>query len=181
MSKINAAGILFQYKDKFLLLHRTKDEEWGLPGGHMDEGESPLHAAIRETFEECGMKVTGDMKELGNYDNFMVYHGIADKMFTPSLNSEHDKFIWTTPADAPSNLHGCMDEILKQQFTDSSPTKVLRRNKNGDLQLLQDSDGSYRVLMTGRVSGRSLSSQHYDTDERREAERRYEQLLKDHP
>jgi 8-oxo-dGTP pyrophosphatase MutT (NUDIX family)/GNAT superfamily N-acetyltransferase len=34
---------------------RRKDGKWALPGGHIDRGELPEHAAIRELYEESGI------------------------------------------------------------------------------------------------------------------------------
>ena len=53
-------GITILYKDKILLCHPTNARWWGtytIPKGHSDEGESPKKAAIRETFEEIGIKI----------------------------------------------------------------------------------------------------------------------------
>ena len=46
--------------DRFLLLKRKKDPNQGKftpVGGKIDPHESPLHAAVRETFEETGIRV----------------------------------------------------------------------------------------------------------------------------
>ena len=43
-----------------------KDYEWGLPGGAIDEGETPEKAAIRELEEETGIKVS-HLKKLGQF------------------------------------------------------------------------------------------------------------------
>ena len=40
-----------------LLTKREDFEVWCLPGGAVDEGESPAHAAVREAFEETGLQV----------------------------------------------------------------------------------------------------------------------------
>lgn len=42
---------------KFLLVKRTDFEVWGLPGGYVDPGESLAEAAIREAYEETGLKI----------------------------------------------------------------------------------------------------------------------------
>lgn len=42
-----------------LLLVRGKRGRWSTPGGHLDFGESPEQAAVRETWEETGIRIRG--------------------------------------------------------------------------------------------------------------------------
>lgn len=56
-----AAGIAILWGTKILLIHPT-NSSWqkrtiGIPKGGIDPGESVLDAAIRETFEETGIKI----------------------------------------------------------------------------------------------------------------------------
>jgi len=55
---IEVAGCYCEYEDKILLLKRTphkhQGDTWGIPGGKLDEGETPQIAVIREVFEEVG-------------------------------------------------------------------------------------------------------------------------------
>jgi 8-oxo-dGTP diphosphatase len=44
--------------DHFLLIHRTKTDDWVLPGGTPRRGESMTSCARRETREETGLAVT---------------------------------------------------------------------------------------------------------------------------
>jgi 8-oxo-dGTP pyrophosphatase MutT (NUDIX family) len=46
---------------EILLIHRTDNDNWALPGGALDLGESLLETAVRETEEETGTRaeVTG--------------------------------------------------------------------------------------------------------------------------
>jgi ADP-ribose pyrophosphatase YjhB (NUDIX family) len=43
--------------DEVLLIQREDFEVWGLPGGEVDDGESLAQAAIREAYEETGLKI----------------------------------------------------------------------------------------------------------------------------
>lgn len=55
-----SAGIVVIYDGKVLLGHSTgrgKFHSWGISKGGIEEGESNLEAAIRETEEEFGIKV----------------------------------------------------------------------------------------------------------------------------
>lgn len=42
---------------EILLIRRTDNDNWALPGGAMDLGESLVDAAVRETLEESGVQV----------------------------------------------------------------------------------------------------------------------------
>ena len=44
-------------KKKFLLVHHKKMGTWVQPGGHIEINESPEEAAIREVYEETGLKI----------------------------------------------------------------------------------------------------------------------------
>jgi 8-oxo-dGTP pyrophosphatase MutT (NUDIX family) len=50
--------------------------QWGLPGGRLDDGETPVRAALRELHEEIGLRIgTGDV--LGRLDDFPAASGFA--------------------------------------------------------------------------------------------------------
>jgi len=42
---------------ELLLMQRSDNEHWGLPGGYIELGESVAEAAAREVFEETGVRV----------------------------------------------------------------------------------------------------------------------------
>jgi 8-oxo-dGTP diphosphatase len=53
------AGIILLHDDKVALIerHRAGLHYFSFPGGHVDSGETPAQAAIRETWEELGLQV----------------------------------------------------------------------------------------------------------------------------
>jgi 8-oxo-dGTP pyrophosphatase MutT (NUDIX family) len=51
---ITASGLVIQ-GDKVLLIFHPFIKQWFQPGGHIDDGESPINSAIREVYEETGI------------------------------------------------------------------------------------------------------------------------------
>ena len=64
MKKLISAGGVIIYQNKVLLLKREKS--WVFPKGKVKEGESLIQTAIREIFEETGIKVNDKSIEIGN-------------------------------------------------------------------------------------------------------------------
>ena len=50
---VTASGLVVQEGEALLIFH-PYIKHWFQPGGHIDEGESPSEAAIREVYEETG-------------------------------------------------------------------------------------------------------------------------------
>jgi 8-oxo-dGTP pyrophosphatase MutT (NUDIX family) len=53
----SAGGIVYRMQDgvAFFLLIRDSYRNWGFPKGHLEEGEAPQEAAVREVAEETGL------------------------------------------------------------------------------------------------------------------------------
>lgn len=108
IQEINAYLVLF-HDDKILLLKRPNGF-WEFPGGGLDWGEEPQSCALRETFEETGLRAenpsfltvtSATYKKDGNdkHSVYIVYRGTA-KGNEVKLTGEHTEFRWLTVTEA---------------------------------------------------------------------------------
>jgi len=67
LGHITASGLVI-YRNKVLLIFHPFIKRWFQPGGHIDDGESPIDAAIREVYEETGFVCVPDSKDLEPID-----------------------------------------------------------------------------------------------------------------
>lgn len=55
-----AGGVIWRYSEtaqlEILLIHRPRRDDWSLPKGKLETGESSLRAAMREVREETGLR-----------------------------------------------------------------------------------------------------------------------------
>lgn len=61
VSTIDVYGVncLILKDNKLLVMYHNKSGQIAVPGGHIESGETPIQAGIRELSEELGIKVTG--------------------------------------------------------------------------------------------------------------------------
>jgi len=107
-----AAGIAFLAGEKVLLLKRGPGGDfpghWAFPGGHVEPGETPDQAAVRECVEETGYLPTGTLRQLSFTDNGKVSFttfGKVSQEFTPTLSDESSDWQWAPLDDLPESLH----------------------------------------------------------------------------
>ncbi|HEY4331223.1 MAG TPA: NUDIX hydrolase, partial [Ilumatobacteraceae bacterium] len=77
-----AAGTVVDVPGRGVLLlwrHRFATDTWGweVPAGRVDEGETPIEAAARETLEETGWR-PGPLRTVGRYH---PHNGVSDATF----------------------------------------------------------------------------------------------------
>ena len=105
---IGAFSMIFDTDDRILLCHRRDKDMWNLPGGMVEENESPWHAAIREAQEEIGVKIQLDMLHGVYYkpeQNDLVFSFVASIVGgTPLLSDEVDTIAYFSLASLPQNI-----------------------------------------------------------------------------
>ena len=55
---VGARGVLIDEQDRLLLIQRSDNHRWAIPAGAMELGESMAECAIREVWEETGLRAT---------------------------------------------------------------------------------------------------------------------------
>ena len=100
----------------------NKPGVWNFFGGHIDPGETPRQALLRELNEEAGLERSDDdlvhfggvsvndtdIQGLGYVEALRELHYfllLADHEFEPRLNHEHSEFRWVKPHNLPHNLN----------------------------------------------------------------------------
>jgi ADP-ribose pyrophosphatase YjhB (NUDIX family) len=100
--------------DEILLIRRSDNDNWAIPGGAIDLGESMTQAAIRETKEESGIdcEITGLVGIYTDPKHVILYtsNGEARQEFTivltgrpvggePTPSSESSEVRWVPASD----------------------------------------------------------------------------------
>ncbi|WP_342598201.1 NUDIX hydrolase [Psychrobacillus sp. FSL H8-0483] len=79
-------GVIIEENERILLQHRTDEDNWCIPGGVMEIGETFEITAKRETFEETGLIVTGlELFGLYSGEKCFVQYPNKDKVFSVQI------------------------------------------------------------------------------------------------
>lgn len=95
---------------KILLVKHKKFDKWVQPGGHIEENETPEEAALRETYEETGVKVKLLGERFPREDDFIRPLGIQR-----NTNNHGDLHIDITYVGVPVNK---IDTTVSNESTD---------------------------------------------------------------
>ena len=63
--RVSSIGFILNKEQKILLVKPSYYPYWHLPGGFVDEGESPLQAVAREIFEELNLDLKPMIIKIG--------------------------------------------------------------------------------------------------------------------
>jgi|ERR1700722_4306395 len=101
-----AAGILIIENGKILAVSRkNNDKDFGIPGGKCEDGESFEDCAIRELFEETGIKAYGAKQVFILEDDcgYVMATCVVEKYFGEIETNEVGKVTWLTPKEFVEN------------------------------------------------------------------------------
>jgi bis(5'-nucleosidyl)-tetraphosphatase len=113
---IRASGVVVYYLEQnephFLLLRSRRDRSWGFPKGHLLEGEALLSGAMRELWEETGIRevslvsgfiehVTYRVNRAGRFRQKTVTYFLGRvETSAVRLSDEHSEHRWAVVEDA---------------------------------------------------------------------------------
>ena len=112
-----AGGVLWRHNSdlaapEVAIIHRPRYDDWSLPKGKVDPGETEPVTAVREVHEETGLRCTlgrelsstsyTDRKGRAKVVRYWLMDVTADDGFTP--DDEVDELRWVPPADAAGLL-----------------------------------------------------------------------------
>jgi 8-oxo-dGTP pyrophosphatase MutT (NUDIX family) len=109
MRTIHAAGgVVLDSQGRVAIVHRPRYDDWSLPKGKLDPGESFEQAALREVEEETGLRARlvrelpsveyRDNKDRPKIVRYWLMEVEHDPGFVP--NDEVDELRWVDPEEA---------------------------------------------------------------------------------
>jgi 8-oxo-dGTP diphosphatase len=109
--RVRAAGGVVMRGNEVLLVHRPRYDDWTLPKGKLDPGESFEDAAVREVEEETGLRcrlvreLPSTEYEVGGRPKTVRYWLMEPEGEAPFVpNDETDDLRWLPPDEARALL-----------------------------------------------------------------------------
>ena len=125
---VGVCAVVFNDEGKILLVQRSDNGKWNMPGGAADVGEPPSAVAVREAWEETGLRVHAK-RLIGVYDSramrpdspIHLYH--LDFLCEPvggelALTHETLAYGYFTQEEAATlHLHGSHGYLVPRAFS----------------------------------------------------------------
>ena len=135
-----ACALVFNTQGQLLMLHRTDNACWGIPGGAMEPGESAEQTARREALEEAGITL-GELELAGVFSGAGLYYQYPNgdqvhnvtiayrcRQFTGVIHcadGEHDQAQFFDPGALPEAVSPSIRPILKALLDASAGRPII--------------------------------------------------------
>jgi 8-oxo-dGTP diphosphatase len=125
-AEVLAAGGLVLRDGRIAVVHRPRYDDWSLPKGKLDDGESFEEGALREVEEETGLtcrieRELGDTSYRDRKDRpkLVRYFEMEPEGGEFSPNDEVDELLWLEPGEALRRLSYDFDRelVAKKQLS----------------------------------------------------------------
>jgi 8-oxo-dGTP diphosphatase len=171
--RIEGAGaVLWQAIDdaevKIAIIHRPRYDDWSLPKGGVDAGESHIQAAFREVLEETGVKAifgpeigTVDYEVNGVTKEVRYWLAEADQFNAATPNPEEvDATEWLSISDAINKLSNSDDREIVRMAEEfgfgSTPLVLLRHAKALKRDQWDGDDGDRPLEHVGQIQAAKI-------------------------
>ena len=151
-----------------VIIHRKRYDDWSLPKGKLDVGESLPACAVREVREETGVTIRLSLPldsityQAGNASLKRVSYwgGVVLSVVARAPDAEVDVVSWLPVRAALSRLTYSHDHFLVQQYLDQPPTTpliILRHAKAMDRNDWSRKDSARPINSRGRRQAKLLT------------------------
>jgi len=151
------------------VIHRARYDDWSLPKGKVDPGETEPVAAVREIFEETGQRSSLG-RSLGsvNYPiprgrKVVHYWAARGRGGDFSAGDEVDQLVWLTPKEAAKRLSYPTDRKVLARFAkkpaDTATVLIVRHGAAGRRARYKGDDRMRPLDAKGRAQAESLVPQ----------------------
>ena len=125
---VGAAALVIDKQDRLLMGFRSDNQQWGIPGGGMEPGETVEETARREAFEETGLTLERlELFGVFSGPEFFYTYPNGDQVYNVSIvytcrefkgalskNEEHAQFHFFDPQDLPEAISPPVRPVIRQ-------------------------------------------------------------------
>jgi 8-oxo-dGTP diphosphatase len=145
LKRVAVGVLIFNNKGQILLLEPSYKDWWTLPGGVVDEFESPTKAAVREVREEIGIKMKMKKCIAVDYLKYRLKNNYTDESLQIIFLGEK------LTIKTVKNIKLDKKEITDFKFVDfKDALKLLNRRLSNRLKGINEDYNNFHLLENGK-------------------------------